>query len=125
MASTRKSYEKSQRALIGLLQCVQDAKELGQKETLEAFTLFSTRLQHLIEHEEAVLFPHFDQANGLLKEGPTAVMRVEHRQIRWLLSEIENKLRQGNLQTDAEQIVLLEILRAHQHQERAIVYPKA
>ncbi|HWL53265.1 MAG TPA: hemerythrin domain-containing protein [Chthoniobacteraceae bacterium] len=123
MASIRKRYEKDHRELIGLLQCVQDAKESGPKEALKAFLLFAKRLERLIEHEENVLFPHFDEANGLASEGPTAVMRVEHRQIRWLLAEIKEKLSRGDLRTDAEQIVLLEILRNHQDQERAIVYP--
>lgn len=123
MASTHPRYERDHhRELISFLQCVQDAKEKGPKETLEAFLLFATRLERLIEHEENVLFPHFDEANGLNREGPTAVMRVQHRQIRWLLAEIEEKLLNGDLQTDAEQIVLLEILRSHQNQERAIVY---
>lgn len=123
MGPIRKRYEKDHRKLIDLLQCVQDAKEKGPGETLDAFLHFSGQLERLIEHEENVLFPKFDKVNGLLKEGPTAVMRVEHRQIRWLLSEIREKLSRGDLQTDAEQIVLLEILRSHQTQERAIVYP--
>jgi len=50
-------------------------------------------------------------------------MRVEHRQIRLLLDEISAKLARGDMRTDAEQVVLLEILRAHQRLERTLVYP--
>lgn len=123
MPSNRKRYEKDQKELIERLQSVQDAKELGPQQALSAFEKFRIKLERLIAHEEKIVFPHFDEAKGLRKEGPTAVMRVEHQQIRFLLDKIGEKLLQGNMATDAEQIVLSEILRSHQQHERTVVYP--
>ena len=123
MSTTRKRFEEDQNELIGLLRRVQDAKEIGLDDALRAFSEFRTKLERLILCEENILFPQFDETNGLLKEGPTAVMRVEHRQIRLLLNEIGEKLLKGDMKTDAEQVVLLEVLHAHQQQERIVVYP--
>jgi hemerythrin-like domain-containing protein len=123
MTSIRKYYERDQRRLIDLLRGVQDAKEIGPDRAHRAFSKFRAKLERHIACEEKVLFPRFDETNGLLKGGPTAVMRVEHRQIRRLLDEIGEKLLRGEMDTDAEQIVLLELLYAHQQQERAVVYP--
>ena len=123
MSSPRQRYEKDQKELIDLLRQVQDAKENGPDGALRAFSAFRVKLERLILYEESILFPRFDRTKGLLREGPTAVMRVEHRQIRILLNEIEEKLLKGDLKTDAEQIVLFEILRAHQQQERIVVSP--
>jgi|GEM_PF-76296 len=123
MVPIRNGYEQDQKEVIGLLQRFEAAKETGPQQARQVFRELRTRLERLIAHEEEVLFPRFDQANGLSREGPTAVMRVEHRQIRLLLDEIEEKLRRCDTGTDAEQIVLLEILRTHQRLERTLVYP--
>ncbi len=122
MTSIQKRYEKDQTRLIDLLRCVQDAKETGFEQTRNLFAEFRAQLEGMISSEEGNLFPRFDESNGLTGEGATAVMRVEHRQIRWLLDEIGKKLLRGDMGTDAEQIVLMEFLRAHLQQERAVVY---
>lgn len=123
MTPLRKRYEKDQACLITLLRGVQDAKATGLDHTQRLFAQFKAALEKMIASEEEVFFPSFDKTNGLAGDGPTAIMRVEHRQIRRLLEEIEEKLLKGDMRTDAEQIVLLQLLRAHQQQERAVVYP--
>lgn len=122
MTSFRKRYENDQTRLIDLLRRVQDAKEISLSRTQRAFAEFKRQIEKHIASEEQVFFPRFETNNGLIEEGPTAVMRVEHRQIRRLLTEIGEKLRKGDLTTDAEQVVLLDFLLVHQQHERAVVY---
>lgn len=107
--------------LIALLRRVQEAKAVSLSRTQRLFARFRTQLEREIAREEESLFPPFDESNGLAGSGPTAIMRVEHRQLRHLLEEIGERFRRGDLETDAEQIVLIELLRRHRQQERALL----
>jgi len=107
---------------IDLLRGIQEAKGEGVEQARTLFKEFRLHLERHIAREEEFLFPSFNEAKGAAGAGLTAVMRVEHRQIRHLLDEIDEKFARGDLDTDAEQIVLLELLRGHQQQERAVVY---
>lgn len=118
MSQNHQRYEAVQREVVELLQQYQSAKEQGVGAALRVFSRLRQTLEHLIFREENELFPSFEQVSDPSGEGPTEIMRVEHRQIRALLNDIEEKLRQGNMKTDAEQVVLHGMLTTHQRQER-------
>jgi iron-sulfur cluster repair protein YtfE (RIC family) len=54
----------------------------------EALRGFRRRLLQHLAREEQVLFPAFEEAIGTA-QGPTAVMRMEHEQMRALIEQLE------------------------------------
>ena len=51
------------------------------------FLAFKAGLEVHIAREEDILFPIFERETGMRDSGPTAVMRMEHRQIKNFLGE--------------------------------------
>ncbi len=58
-----------------------------------------------------------------LHGGPTAVMLLEHQEIRKCLDAIACKLAEENFETEAEDMQLKAALCPHNHKEEGIVYP--
>jgi len=88
-----------------------------------AFRDFESGLREHIQFEERTLFPVYENQFGLNGEGPTDVMRLEHRIIQQLLAELDRKL-ESAADGGAEQIVLLELLRNHNNREESAIYLK-
>lgn len=87
------------------------------------FSQFKTGLIQHIEWEETLLFPNVEKAAGFPSHaGPTAVMRVEHMQIKDCLSLIERQLKQ-QADTTAIETQLLAILASHNMKEENVLYP--
>ena len=86
------------------------------------FTDFRQGLERHIGWEEDLLFPLFEAKTGL-REGPTAVMRHEHRQIKRHLEAIDAALQASRMGDDSEDDALLEILATHNWKEEQILYP--
>lgn len=83
---------------------------------------FERVLEHHFAMEEEVLFPAFEQASGST-QGPTAVMRMEHRQIRDLLGALNEALASG----DREDFLgcadtLNTLIQQHNMKEEGILY---
>jgi iron-sulfur cluster repair protein YtfE (RIC family) len=57
-------------------------KEPDAGKTRELFLQFDTGLRAHIVWEEEILFPPFEDRTGMRHTGPTAVMRMEHQQIK-------------------------------------------
>lgn len=92
-------------------------------EALARFTEFASGLSRHIAMEETVLFPAFEAKTGMT-EGPTAVMRREHAEIRRLLSTIAAALAASDgAAFDTERRRFLEVLGAHNQKEEGILYP--
>jgi hemerythrin-like domain-containing protein len=92
-------------------------------EALERFHEFRSGLERHIELEEKLLFPAFEQVTGM-PSGPTAVMRSEHVEIKSLLEEIEQALRQeetSELLGSAGE--LKQLLGDHNAKEENALYP--
>lgn len=88
------------------------------------FLDFKAGLQKHIAWEEDILFPIFEEGTGIRDAGPTAVMRMEHRQIKDFLEEIGEKVLAGDLEEiDEAESGLLEVLGSHNEKEEAILYP--
>jgi hemerythrin-like domain-containing protein len=84
---------------------------------------FKTRLERHIGWEDDILFPLFERLTGLTDNGPTVVMRAEHRQIRALLDSIDATLQKSETSIDADESTLLQVLAAHNFKEEHILYP--
>ncbi|HEX4824225.1 MAG TPA: hemerythrin domain-containing protein [Candidatus Polarisedimenticolaceae bacterium] len=79
------------------------------------FADFARGLRRHIAFEEGVLFPAFEARSPFPpREGPTEVMRLEHRQIEALLDRASNA--EGRAP-------LLALLDAHNTKEEAVLYP--
>ncbi len=88
------------------------------------FKEFLTGLQRHIVWEEEILFPVFEaHANMVEGQGPTAVMRIEHKQIKQFLDQIQLKIAAGDRRTENAERGLLEVLTAHNVKEEQILYP--
>lgn len=100
------------------------ASKMGDRPAaLVMYREFKTRLERHIGWEEDILFPLFEQLTGMAENGPTVVMRAEHRQIRSFLDSIGATLQQGDASIDADESALLEVLAAHNFKEENILYP--
>lgn len=71
---------------------VENAAEAGDgAKVAAAFAAFDRALRQHLLLEEEVLFPEFEEATGIT-QGPTMVMRAEHRQMRALLDQMNAAL---------------------------------
>jgi len=87
------------------------------------FRQFQAAMEHHFEKEEAMLFPAFEQASGNTM-GPTRVMRLEHRQMRETLAEMDGALASGDLEDFLGQAeTLLILMQQHNIKEEQILYP--
>jgi regulator of cell morphogenesis and NO signaling len=88
-----------------------------------AWKEFAHGLERHIRFEEQVLFPVFEERTGAPPAaGPTAVMRIEHREIEGLLDEIAAAL-EGATDALPLRARLHRVLRDHNMKEERILYP--
>lgn len=90
------------------------------------FGEFRTGLLRHIRMEEEILFPAFDRAAGMGEGGPTAVMRMEHREIQRILEAMGLHLAGSEITPagfGALQQSLLGVLGPHNAKEEHIIYP--
>jgi regulator of cell morphogenesis and NO signaling len=106
-----------------LLATYRRSKRVDFDRAKRAFKQFKVGLQQHILREEGVLFPLFEEKTGMRDNGPTVVMRAEHRGIARRLEAIHDKVRVHDVDTDQEEEALVEILSAHNHKEENILYP--
>jgi regulator of cell morphogenesis and NO signaling len=95
-------------------------------EAAASYTAFALGLKRHIGFEEDLLFPEYERRSGIPAEsGPTAVMRVEHREIESLLHAIEGVIGDRKANADALRADLHELLAGHNMKEERILYPGA
>lgn len=88
-----------------------------------AMSAFCEALEQHFAMEEQVLFPEFEEVVGS-REGPTAVMRMEHRQMREILSMLNECL--GKRDADGflgYSETLNTLMQQHNMKEEGILYP--
>jgi hemerythrin-like domain-containing protein len=89
------------------------------------FGRFLAAMQHHFAMEEKIMFPAFEERTGM-RNGPTAVMRSEHRQMDTLLDQLANavahQLQQDYL-GDAETLLL--VMQQHNTKEEQMLYRMA
>jgi iron-sulfur cluster repair protein YtfE (RIC family) len=110
--------------LDSLFKGFRSEKSINIDKAKSQFLDFQTGLLRHIVWEEEILFPIFEQKTGMHDSGPTAVMRMEHRQIKEFLEKIHNKIAAREIKEITElEDGLLEVLTAHNEKEENILYP--
>jgi regulator of cell morphogenesis and NO signaling len=116
-------FEKDHDQLDELFKTFQKLKRSDFSKAKEAFEEFKFGLQRHIVWEEDLLFPLWEKKTGRSEEGPTVVMRGEHRQIKQQLEAIHGKVAEQNPNSDKEEQALLDILGSHNRKEERALYP--
>jgi len=101
----------------------QDVKNLDLNRARSLFSQFKSGLERHIVWEEEILFPLFENQTGMRETGPTAVMRMEHRQIKDFLQQIHMAISVGETETAQQESGLVAVLTAHNDKEENILYP--
>lgn len=86
---------------------------------------YSSEVLTHFAREEAVLFPAFESASGIT-QGPTAVMRDEHDQVRELLEALEaaTEREDGDAWLGYADTLMI-LLQQHNMKEEQVLYPMA
>jgi len=89
----------------------------------ESFRAFHQAMEHHFTMEEKVLFPDFEAASGNTA-GPSQIMRMEHQQMRELLTDMV----QATDEKDGDTFLgmaetLLILMQQHNAKEEQILYP--
>lgn len=116
-------FEKDHDRLDGLFRRFQEDKRPNFPEARRCFKEFKRGLERHIVWEEEILFPLFESKTGIHETGPTAMMRLEHREIKEALEKVHKKVREGNPETDEEEEALLSLLKEHNFKEEQVLYP--
>ena len=116
-------FEADHDRLDGLFKKFQADKRTHFPEAQKNFRDFKRGLERHIVWEEEILFPLFEAKTGITQGGPTAVMRLEHCEIRETLRQIHEKVRNQDPETGAEESRLSAVLEEHNHKEEHILYP--
>ena len=104
-----------------------DAENLAMEskwaELKSAFQKFATETEEHFGREEKVLFPCAEQKMGS-QGGPTAVMRMEHEQVRALIGNLKTLIDEENKTGFlGETETLLVLMQQHNMKEEQILYP--
>ncbi|MBI2118916.1 MAG: hemerythrin domain-containing protein [Elusimicrobia bacterium] len=108
--------------LDGLFKEFQTKKNQETESAKNSFFDFKSGLERHIVWEEEILFPIFEERTGM-QGGPTAVMRMEHIQIKGLLSSIYDQILKINFETESLESQLSGILSSHNVKEENVLYP--
>lgn len=119
----REFYERDHDRLDKLFKTFQQLKRSDFPKATDAFVEFKFGLERHIVWEEGLLFPLWEKKTGRSEEGPTVVMRGEHRQIKQQLEAIHGKVSQRNPDSDQDEQALLDILGSHNRKEERALYP--
>jgi len=101
-----------------------DDTDTGQ--ATEAWKEFDQGMRRHFAMEEEVLFPAFESRSGMGGGGPTAMMKMEHRQMLGLLDQIGVAMDSG----ETEDVLdlgdtLLMVIQQHNIKEEGMLYPMA
>jgi len=105
---------------------VENAIESGDPAAIKAgWEAFDRRQRRHFDIEEQLMFPAFEQATGMTS-GPTAVMRMEHEQMRGLLEQMAAAATAGDYQGVLDLgDTLLMLVQQHNQKEEGMLYPMA
>jgi len=99
------------------------AAESKWTELKSSFEKYTLDLEKHFNKEEKVLFPRAEKKMGS-QEGPTAVMRLEHEQMRVLVENLNRSIDEENKAGFlGETETLLVLMQQHNMKEEQILYP--
>ena len=80
-------------------------------------------MEHHFTMEEQVLFPAFEEQTGII-QGPTMIMKSEHRQMRGLMSQLQHAMerRDESEYLDTSETLLI-MMQQHNMKEEGMLYP--
>ena len=123
VATITEFFQKDHVRLDKLFQKFRTLKHSRFEEAKECLDEFLNGLLKHIGWEEEILFPVFEDKTAFKAEGPTVVMRFEHKQIKQALRLIHQSVQEANVATDDYEGILLEVLTQHNAKEEGILYP--
>jgi len=123
MQTIKEFMQDDHKRLEELFAKFQELKGEDQKEAKQNFCPFRRGLFTHIKWEEEILFPVFEEKTGMKDNGPTAVMRAEHIEIKGLLDQIREKIKSENFNTTEMEDSLMYILKSHNDKEENLLYP--
>ncbi len=89
----------------------------------QQWQLFCDELELHLQAEEQILFPEFEQATGMTS-GPTQVMRMEHEQMRGLITSLNANLAEKNKDDFLGfSETLMVLMQQHNMKEEMMLYP--
>ncbi len=95
----------------------------NRKTATTLFDRFRAALLHHLEIEETVLFPAFEEHTGTTG-GPTTMMRMEHEQMRGLLTDMGQEIAAWHTERYLSlSETLLILMQQHNTKEEHILYP--
>ena len=105
---------------------VEEAVEGGDAATCKsAFERYDQVQRRHLQMEEKVMFPAFEAVTGMT-QGPTAVMRSEHQQMRGVLDQMARAVADSDFQELSDQgDTLLMLIQQHNQKEEGVLYPMA
>ncbi len=107
-----------------LFSAAEEAAQSGQWQACsDATERFAQAMLTHFEAEENILFPAFENATGMAG-GPTQMMRMEHGQMRELLSQLKAAMQAKDAETfSGVAETLLILMQQHNMKEENILYP--
>jgi hemerythrin-like domain-containing protein len=109
-----------------LFAAAESAVSLGKWENaVTSFNDFRDALLHHFAMEEEVMFPAFETSTGMT-QGPTTVMRAEHRQMTELLNQMPSAISRKDMDSylgNADTLLIL--MQQHNVKEEQMLYPMA
>jgi|SRR5579885_2435377 len=122
MSMIQKFMEGDHRRLDEIFGTVGPLAANDLSKAVHSFAEFRQGLQRHIVWEEEILFPIFDERSGMEGQGPTAVMRQEHRILKTYLERVHEGLSQLRPIKDLCK-ELIEVLLVHNKKEEKLLYP--
>lgn len=105
-----------------LLESFQERKAGNPVEAAEFLTRFTSALRRHLIWEETILFALFEQKTG--QSGLTDTLRAEHEEIREWLAALNEKVKEGDADSDGEVDLLINELGGHNAREEYALYPQ-
>ncbi len=108
-----------------LFALMEDSAAKSLEGAKEASEKFMTETERHFQMEEKVMFVEFENKTGMT-QGPTAMMRQEHSQVRNLMQQLEEARASGNKDKFfglSETLMIL--LQQHNMKEEQMLYPMA
>ena len=104
---------------------MEDVASKSITDAKESYEEFAKETEHHFQMEEKVMFEEFEQKTGMT-QGPTAMMRQEHTQMRSLIAQIGEAIEADNKDKFfglSETLMIL--MQQHNMKEEQMLYPMA
>ena len=110
--------------LVTILDEFRSLRDMDKIKKKTIFRAFRNNLQKHIIWEEEILFPIFESKTGMNEFGPTAIMRMEHKHVKDLLEDINNKILKKDLNGIGRRCIeLVDLISTHNYKEENILFP--